>query len=153
MPALNASDECDNGCLASDQAELLWLFHNQELSHHPVVFVFQDVAVVHVWYLRISISIEGHDDPNEITWRHQDCVFPAEVGTGGWLAVAVENLKLDRMEVERVRLTAAIMHFPNLNVSQSHDLINSRHIHCLAVDRWSSSTSSTSSTSLSSSAL
>ena len=67
--------------------------------------------------------------------RHQDRVFPAELGVGGRLAVAIENLKLDQVDVERVSLTAAIIHFPDLNVSQSHDLINSAHIHCLAVDR------------------
>ena len=109
--------------------------------------MFQDVAVVHVWNLRVSISLEGHDDPNEITGRHQDCVFPAEVGTSGWLAVAIENLKLHQMDVERMRLTAAIVYFPNLNVTQSHDLINSRHIHSLAVDRWSPSTTSSPSSS------
>ena len=115
--------------------EPLRVFHDQELSHHPGIFMFHDVAVVHVWDLGIGISIEAHDDADGITGRHQDRVFPAELGASGWLAVTIENLELDQVDVERVSLTAGIAHFPDLGVPQSHDLVHSLHIHDLAVDR------------------
>ena len=88
------------------------IFHHQELSHHTGVFMFHDVAVVHVWGLGIGVSVEGHDDADGIAGGHQDRVFPAELGARGRLAVTIEYLELDQVDVERMRLAAGIAHFP-----------------------------------------
>ncbi len=105
------------------------VINNEKLTHHSIVFVFHDVAVIHIRSLRIRIPFESHDDSNKISGRNENCILPSELCSSSSLTVAIQNLKLNQVDVEWMRLTATIGHFPDLNIPQLHYFINPIHIH------------------------
>jgi hypothetical protein len=49
-----------------------------ELSHHPHVLMFEDMAVEHVRHARIGLDRELHDEPHDLFWTHDDRVAALE---------------------------------------------------------------------------
>lgn len=81
---------------------LLVLFNYEELPHHALVLVFQDVAVIHIGNLLINKVGKAHDNAYPLSRAHLHRIFPAHL-IGRWLpSVAVQNLELAVVYMERV---------------------------------------------------
>src|SRR3954453_17217217 len=85
-----------------------------ELDHHVVVLVHQVVAVHHVL---ADLVLELHDHADLLGLTDVDDVLRAElVGLRG-LAVAVEDLEVDQVDVDRVEPAAArVLELPDLDL-------------------------------------
>ena len=62
---------------ADGDLRLLAGLDDDELPHHPVVLVLQDVAVVHVRVVRVGVLAEGDEQPDRLEGGYVDGVLPA----------------------------------------------------------------------------
>src|SRR5215208_2214450 len=101
-----------------------------ENSHHAVVFMVQDVAVEHPlsW-----IVVVANDDAGRRVLGDVQHVLPGTVRLGH--AVAIEDLELKTVKMERVIHPNDILDLPDLSRANSSAHINPRHVHRLAIDQ------------------
>jgi hypothetical protein len=83
-----------------------------EVRHHPGGVVLEDVAVVH----RLACPVMGHErDPNAGLARHVHRVLPRLEGR--WVAVHLEHLEEEPVQVERVTHHRVVDDVPHLQLA------------------------------------
>src|SRR3546814_1136675 len=77
------------------------LVRDDELAHHSCVLMLQNMAMIHVWEIRIGIIVETHQNTHAFSRRHEDDVLETLLSDARWKAVPVENTELPVMYVKR----------------------------------------------------
>src|SRR6266849_7440980 len=102
-------------------------------THHPLVFMLQDVAVVHAQPLHVLPDLESH------RLRRSDvhCVLPGKIrGLGlGPVPLALGDLELCAVQMEWVVHVRWVDHLPQLDLAGFGRQIDAPHFERLAVDK------------------
>src|SRR3546814_7152195 len=105
------------------------LVRDDELAHHSCVLMLQNMAMIHVWEIRIGIIVETHQNTHAFSRRHDDDVLETLLSDARWKAVPVENTELPVMYVKRVRHHRDVGYLPNLAGPDPHHLIDRSEEH------------------------
>src|SRR3546814_16169630 len=73
------------------------LVRDDELAHHSCVLMLQNMAMIHVWEIRIGIIVETHQNTHAFSRRHDDDVLEPLLSAPRWKAVPVEITELPVM--------------------------------------------------------
>src|SRR3546814_4541935 len=80
--------------------------------------MLQNMAMIHVWEIRIGIIVETHQNTHAFSRRHDDDVLETLLSDARWKAVPVENTELPVMYVKRVRHHRDVGYRPNLRLEK-----------------------------------
>ena len=94
-------------------AALSW--HNHKLSHHSVVLVIQEMAVVHIWSIGVGEIREAHNNAHGLTRAHHHRIFQSSLVCRWGRTISIYDLELDVMNVERMSIVTPVDEVPDLN--------------------------------------
>ncbi len=73
--------------------------------------------MIHVWNIWISVGIELSDESHGLIGSNQNGVFPTRFARFRRCSIAIQNQKLNIMNVKRVGLAPAVHNFPDLDIA------------------------------------
>lgn len=92
------------------------------------------MAMKHVGNIWVGEIAVLSDDPDSFFLFNQNSVFPAALVFWRWLSVSRQDLKLNIVNVKRVKHFGGVGNFPDFDVAQLHGLIYPVDVHALAVN-------------------
>ncbi len=111
----------------------------QKLTHHPVIFVFQQMTMIHV---QTGVIVKAGNKAHTVAGPEQHGVFPSPQIGGRPFSIDIKNEKLDVVEMKTVGLIhhtahhspATVLNFPDLRTTELHPFVDTIHIHFFPVD-------------------
>ncbi|MBB3085410.1 hypothetical protein FHR93_003637 [Geodermatophilus sabuli] len=96
--------------------------------------MLQEVAVEHVWRVRVGVAGEGQEEPDRRPRRDVDRVLPASQRGRRATTVDVDDMELHAVDVEVVRGVAGVGDLPHLGLPGRDDVVDAVHVHVQTVD-------------------
>jgi len=103
--------------------------HRDELTHHPRVFVFEDMAVEHQWGRR-SMGRGLHGDSHGLHRLDDEGVAQATLVRWRQHPIAREQRHPDAMYMNRMRHARGVGEFPDFNGVGRNGKIDATHVEC-----------------------
>ena len=105
------------------------LSDHDKLTHHAIVFMFENMAVIHVGRIRVGKVFKAHDETHRLAGPHFNSVLVGHLFRAWWSAIAIQYLKLTVMHVKRVHHHGVIDDLPDFGCVYSHSFIDYIHSH------------------------
>src|SRR5689334_8837463 len=102
---------------------------NLQHSHHSLVLMLEDVAMVHP-FSRVVVEVNENSDRRML--RHVARVLPTPERLRN--AVAVDDLKVESMKMKWMVHSHHVLNRPDLGLAQTGMNIDAMHVHLLPVD-------------------
>lgn len=108
----------------------LYVLYDRKLTHHAVIFMFEKMAVIHIWYSHISVV--GHFYLYFDTfacWYENSVLVTVFIGRDICVAVSVNQSEMCRMNMKIVRYIHVVCYRPLFETMKRYRFIDTIQIH------------------------